>query len=44
MDWYCSGIGDKSDTKFVSESFVTDEIAADLALLGWRVVEEPNFE
>jgi hypothetical protein len=51
MDWYCSGIGDglgNGDTdgsqNFVSEGTVTDEIAADLALLGWRVSEEPNSE
>jgi hypothetical protein len=44
MDWYCSGIGPKDDTEFVGEGTVTDEIRADLALLGWRVVEEPNSE
>ena len=51
MDWYCSGIGDglgNGDTdgsrNFVSEGTVTDEIAADLALLGWRVAEEPSSE
>jgi hypothetical protein len=44
MDWYCSGIGDKTDSKFIGEGNVTDEIAADLALLGWRVAEEPNSE
>jgi hypothetical protein len=51
MDWYCSGIGDglgNGDTdgtrNFVSEGTVTDEIATDLALLGWRVSEEPNSE
>ena len=51
MDWYCSGIGDglgNGDTdgtrNFVSESTVTDEIAADLALLGWRVIEEPDAD
>ena len=49
MNWYCSGIGDglgNGDTdgtrNFVNESTVTDEIAADLALLGWRVTEEPT--
>jgi proteic killer suppression protein len=49
MDWYCSGIGDglgNGDTdgtrNFVSEGTVTDEIATDLALLGWRVAEEPS--
>ena len=51
MDWYCSGIGDglgNGDTdglrNFVSEGTVTDDIAADLALLGWRVAEEPSSE
>ena len=44
MDWYCSGIGPKEDTEFVGEGMVTDEIAADLALLGWRVAEEPASE
>ena len=44
MDWYCSGIGDKTDSNFVGEGNVTDEIAADLALLAWRVAEEPNSE
>ena len=51
MDWYCSGIGDglgNGDTdgtrNFVSEGNVTDEIAADLALLGWRVSEYPDSE
>ena len=44
MDWYCSGIGDKTDSKFISEGNVADEIAVDLALLGWRVIEEPNSE
>ena len=41
MDWYCSGIGDK-DSGFVAEGTVTDEIATDLALLGWHVAEEPS--
>jgi hypothetical protein len=44
MDWYCSGIGPKEDTEFVGEGTVTDEIAADLALLGWRVSEYPDSE
>ena len=46
MDWYCSGIGAKEGdySKFIGEGNVTDEIAADLALLGWHVVEEPNIE
>ena len=44
MEWYCSGIGPKEDTEFVGEGTVTDEIAADLALLGWRVIEDPDSE
>lgn len=51
MDWYCSGIGDglgNGDTdgtrNYVKESTVTEEIAADLALLGWRVVEDPDAD
>ena len=40
MDWYCSGIGDKSNTGFVSESLVTDEIQEDLKQLGWVVLED----
>jgi len=46
MDWYCSGIGAKDGDyiNHVGEGNVTDEIAADLALLGWRVSEEPNSE
>ena len=44
MNWYCSGIGPKEDTEFVGEGNVTEEIRADLALLGWRVVEEPDSE
>lgn len=46
MDWYCSGIGEKQGitSKFVGEGNVTEEIAADLALLGWHVSEEPNSE
>jgi hypothetical protein len=44
MDWYCSGIGDKTDSKFIGEGNVADEIAVDLALLGWRVIEEPDSE
>lgn len=43
MDWYCSGMGDK-DNGHVAESVVTDEIRADLALLGWHVAEDPDWE
>ena len=35
IDWYCSGMGDKKDTGFVSEGTVTDEIREDFAQLGW---------
>ena len=46
MDWYCSGIGVKDGDyiNHVGEGNVTDEIAADLALLGWHVIEEPDVE
>jgi hypothetical protein len=46
MDWYCSGIGTKEGdySNYVSEGNVTEEIRADLALLGWCVVEEPDSE
>ena len=51
MDWYCSGIGDglgngdiDGTRNYISEVTVTDKIQADLALLGWRVAEEPNSE
>lgn len=46
MDWYCSGMGGFADyetdpeewqkeTKFVPEGTITEEIAADLSMLGW---------
>jgi hypothetical protein len=46
MDWYCSGIGAKEGdySNYVGEGNVTDEIAADLALLAWCVSEEPSSE
>jgi hypothetical protein len=51
MDWYCSGMGDglgNGDTdgtrNYVKESTVTEEIEADLALLGWRVIEDPDAD
>lgn len=51
MDWYCSGMGEglgNGDTDgtrgYVSESTVTEEIEADLALLGWRVIEDPDAD
>ena len=51
MDWYCSGMGSglgngdtDGDLHYVGESVVTDEIGADLALLGWRVVEDPDSQ
>lgn len=44
IDWYCSGIRDTNDdSKFVGESFVTDEIKNDLLQLGWRVIVEDPF-
>lgn len=47
MDWYCSGIGEKTGDyiNYVGEGHITDQIAADLALLGWRAVSgEPDWE
>ena len=51
MDWYCSGMGTglgNGDTDgtlgYVGESTVTEEIEADLAQLGWRVIEDPDCE
>lgn len=40
MDWYCSGIrGEEStDTEYVTESVVTDEIRNDLLQLNWLVI------
>lgn len=38
MSWYCSGIGAEDTSGFVSEGTVTEEIRADLALLGWHPV------
>lgn len=53
MDYYCSGMGGfaayESDpasyfaeTKYVSESEITDEVRADLLRLGWVVVNSSN--
>jgi len=51
MDWYCSGMGSglgNGDTDgslhYVGEGVVTDDIAADLARLGWHVVKDPDWE
>ena len=50
IDWYCSGIRDRDESKsetgskFVSESIVTDEIRSDLLNLGWRVVTREDEE
>lgn len=44
MDWYCSGLSaDSADNEdhldgYLSEGTVSEEIAQDLALLGWRPV------
>ena len=38
IDWYCSGMWDNGKSEiegYVSESTVTEEIAADLRQLGW---------
>jgi len=48
IDWYCSGIGGKSQDMggsylrddFVAESLVTDEIKEDLKRLGWIVIQD----
>lgn len=43
LDWYCSGIwkdiGEPrvSESRYVEEGVVTDEVRADLEKLGWRV-------
>lgn len=37
IDWYCSGIAPEEHSAFVGEGTVTDQIGADLALLGWLV-------
>lgn len=39
MNWYCSGIGPKGESGFVSEGTVTDEVREDLQKLGWSAVE-----
>jgi hypothetical protein len=50
-DWYCSGVASDYDhmapkncAGFVSEGTVTDEIAQDLAQLGWRAVPYEDTE
>jgi len=46
MDWYCSGSLGNPDNhghtprSFVGEGFVTDEIAWDLAQIGWHLVDQ----
>lgn len=40
IDWYCSGIRDTYDNKYVSEGVVTDEIKEDLKRLGWIVLDD----
>lgn len=38
IDWYCSGIGSQdSNSGYVGEGFVTDEIRLDLLKMGWIV-------
>jgi hypothetical protein len=37
IDWYCSGIGLKDDSDFMSEGCVSDEIREDLLSLGWII-------
>jgi hypothetical protein len=45
IDWYCSGIRDSDSPAngLVGESFVTDEIRADLLKLGWKVINEDSL-
>lgn len=40
IDWYCSGIRDTYDNKYVGEGVVTDEIKEDLQRLGWIVLDD----
>lgn len=40
IDWYCSGIRDTYDNKYVGEGVVTDEIKEDLKRLGWIVLDD----
>ena len=51
LDWYCSGMGDglgngdsRGDKGYQSEGTVTDEIARDLAAIGWQQVAGPEDE
>ena len=37
MDWYCSGIGLKDNSNFMSEGCVNNEIREDLLSLGWTI-------
>lgn len=39
IEWYCSGMGDSISDK-VGEGIVTDQVRADLKILGWRVIDE----
>jgi phage tail protein X len=43
LDWYCSGMFEKK-SGHVSESTITEEIAADLARAGWLAVKEEEME
>ena len=51
LDWYCSGMGDglgngdsNGEKGYVAEGTVTDEIAQDLAAIGWYQVSGPEDE
>lgn len=37
MDWYCSGIGPSTESGYVSECTVTNEIREDLLKMGWII-------
>jgi hypothetical protein len=42
LDWYCSGIMQEGHyiTGYVAEGTVTEEIEADLKVLGWQVLDD----
>lgn len=51
LDWYCSGMGDglgngdpRGEKGYQSEGTVTEEIAQDLAAIGWYQVSGPDDE
>ena len=48
LDYYCSGIYTEDDERasigYAHESQVTDEVRADLAKLGWQVVDQADLD